>query len=195
MPSLAFLWELYPSAEGERRATGFVSQNGLTAAQDRDRRSRPARLYRLRIKKRALELLSNTKAEQGRFEEIDHTADRAFRISGADLASLFLSAAKALCCAGVTSGGQDVQRVFIVEGIVLESLLVNWLNELLCLQELHGEAYHDIRIEELSERRIRAYVHGSKQTSSNRVIKAVTFHNLEVRRKPDGWEATLVIDV
>lgn len=131
------------------------------------------------------------------FEEIDHTADRAFHIFGSDLASLFVNAAKALFCAGPppASSAASVHRDVQVDGADRESLLVNWLNELLYLQEAHRESYCDFRIAEASERRILARVRGSRQQSANRTIKAITFHNLEVRQESDGWHATVVVDV
>jgi SHS2 domain-containing protein len=131
------------------------------------------------------------------FEEIEHTADRAFRAYGRDLRELFLNAARAvLAMEGATEGAAPTTaRDVRVEGIDRETLLVNWLNELLYLQERHGESYSGIRIAELSERRLAATLAGATASTRRRKIKAVTFHGLQVTQGDEGWQATIVVDV
>ena len=130
------------------------------------------------------------------FEEIEHTADLAFRAYGHDLAELFANAARGMFAleGGESSPGGSERRVEIA-GVDRESLLVNWLNELLYLQERHGEVYSEFDIEEIAETGLRARVRGGTQPGMRRRIKAVTFHDLEVKRIPEGWQATLVLDV
>ena len=96
----------------------------------------------------------------GEFDEIDHVADRAFHIYGANLNLLFIHAAKAILSADQAqpASSETVERHVQVSAADREMLLVNWLNELLCLQEVHAEAYSDITISELSDTRIRARV-------------------------------------
>jgi len=38
-------------------------------------------------------------------------------------------------------------------------------------------------------------LHGDCNAASRRTIKAVTFHGLQLEPLPDGWEATIVVDV
>lgn len=73
------------------------------------------------------------------FEEIEHTADRAFRVTGRDLADLLENAARAM---QALEGLQPTEepsatRDIEVEGVDRESLLVNWLNEILFLEQTH----------------------------------------------------------
>lgn len=131
------------------------------------------------------------------FEEIEHTADRAFRAHGRDLRELFLNAARGLLAVegAAADASPTTERAVTVDGIDRESLLVNWLNELLYLQERHGESYSGIRIAELSERRLAATVAGAAASTRSRKIKAVTFHGLQVTQGDEGWQATIVVDV
>jgi len=71
------------------------------------------------------------------FEEIEHTADRAFRVTGLDLAQLLENAANAMeTMEGPRSGGgPSVTRHIEVDAVDRESLLVNWLNEILFLEQ------------------------------------------------------------
>lgn len=88
-----------------------------------------------------------------------------------------------------------VVRPVDVTGIDYESLLVNWLTELLWLQESNRETYHRFQIETLTTTILRAQVFGAPMTRLNKVIKAVTYHNLKVEQTADGWQATVVVDV
>jgi len=96
---------------------------------------------------------------------------------------------------GTGSGETSVAREVAVSGVDRETLLVNWLNELLYLQETQHETYSRFEIMEISDTHLRARVHGRPHGHEGRLIKAVTFHDLEVRRSEGGWEATIVMDV
>jgi SHS2 domain-containing protein len=131
------------------------------------------------------------------FDEIEHTADWAFRARGRDMKELFQHAAEAM----FALQGQAVEpavgktRDLQVEGFDRETLLVNWLNELLYLQETTGESYTGFEIVEMSDARLRAKLQIGAQDKNRRLIKAVTFHNLKLQRAADGWEVTVVVDV
>jgi len=131
------------------------------------------------------------------FQEIEHTADWAFRVHGHDLAALFTNAARGIFELQGTAGSYEigVVRMIAVSGLDRESLLVNWLNELLYLQETQHETYSRFEILEISDTYLRARVHGRPHRPESKLIKAVTFHNLRVGRDADGWEATIVVDV
>ncbi len=131
------------------------------------------------------------------FRELEHTADRAFVVRGGDLAELFVHSAQALFSAGGAHGevSLPVSRTVEVCGADLETLLVNWLNELLYLQETYGESYTRFEIQAFSDRRLRAAIYAAPGARARRVIKAVTFHGLRIERSADGWEAVFVVDV
>jgi SHS2 domain-containing protein len=131
------------------------------------------------------------------FDEIEHTADWAFRARGRDLKELFCHAAQAMFAlqgqAAEAASGKT--RDLQVEGFDRETLLVNWLNELLYLQETTGESYTGFEIVEMSDVKLRAKLQIGAQDKNRRLIKAVTFHDLRLQQTPDGWEATVVLDV
>lgn len=131
------------------------------------------------------------------FDELEHTADWAFRARGRELSELFVHAAEAMFAlegqqATESEGGK---RTVEVEGFDRETLLVNWLNEILYLRETTGEAYTGFEIEELAERRLKGRLRIGRATGHRGHIKAVTFHNLQLQQTDDGWEATIVVDV
>jgi len=133
-----------------------------------------------------------------RFEEIPHTADWSFRAFGKDLRELFENAAFALfSLEGAHSQENKIEnaRAVQVNGIDQESLFVNWLTELLWLQESNRETYQRFQIDSLSETELRAQVFGVPYATLDKIIKAVTYHNLKIEQTQDGWQATVVADV
>lgn len=131
-----------------------------------------------------------------RFEEIEHTADWAFRVYGHDLKDLFENAAFALfALEGASEHSTGVIRQVTVRGVDRESLLVNWLSELLFLQETRGETYSEFSIEALTSTDLTATVSGAPSGPLNKFVKAITYHDLHIEETPTGWQATVVVDV
>ena len=131
------------------------------------------------------------------FEEIEHTADRAFRVTGPDMAGLLENAA---CAMRALDGPRPTEelsttREIEVEGVDRESLLVNWLNEILYLEQAHQLVCERFHIDDLKNHRVRARVDTRRCNRNYTHIKAVTFHNLSIRETAEGLEAEVVLDV
>ena len=131
------------------------------------------------------------------FEEIEHTADWAYRVKGENLAQLFIQAALGLySLVGMQLvPGERIMRSLQLKAIDRESLLVAWLNELLYLHESESLGFEQIEIQHLDETTIKAKVAGAPTQQWLKDIKAVTYHNLAIRETESGLEVTLVLDV
>jgi SHS2 domain-containing protein len=132
-----------------------------------------------------------------RYEQLDHTADLGLRIHGRTLRQLFANAAYAMFSqlADLEEIEPNLRREVKVEGIDYESLLVNWLNQLLYLHDTHHEVYVACEIHSLSRQRLQATVQGAATENIHTIIKAATYHDLSIA-KTDGWYlATVVFDV
>ena len=133
------------------------------------------------------------------FTELEHTADRAFVARGRNIGELFVHAAQAMFEPQPRNyhGPKRVERYVEVRGSDQETLLVNWLNELLYVSEHFQERYNGFEILDLADEHLRARLCGTQQNASAPLskVKAVTFHNLAIRREGDEWVATLVVDV
>lgn len=133
----------------------------------------------------------------GRWEEIDHTADLALHLWGADLADLFATAARGMFALMV-----DLERIPLTEerrltlqAADVEILLVDWLNELLYWGEREElSAYREFDFLELTSTLLEVRVRGGPATEYHGYIKAATFHNLEVRVTEAGYETEIVFD-
>ncbi len=135
----------------------------------------------------------------GRWEELEHTADLSIRVWGESLADLFVTAAEGLTGLLAEAPGEvplTTTETLHLNAMDVESLLVDWLNELLFLSE--GETlrvFVAFEIEALSETALTARVRGGPVARFANYIKAATFHRLAVRQTETGYETTLVFDI
>jgi SHS2 domain-containing protein len=132
------------------------------------------------------------------FEEIEHTADRALRIYGANIEKLLLNAARGMNSLMVTEldpGSERQEKHVEIDAIDAETLLVEWLSELSYWAEVDMLVFDEFEIESVSTTHLKATIYGSRVTQLEKHIKAVTYHNLEIIQAENGLTATVVFDV
>jgi SHS2 domain-containing protein len=130
------------------------------------------------------------------FPEVPHTADWAIRVWAPDQAALFVTAAQAMnSMAGIIPDDQQkVERTFEVSGQDAESLLVSFLSELVYLYENERLVFSEFDIQ-ITGDHMTAKMTGHPILSINKVIKAVTYHNLQIQNTPWGLVVEIVFDV
>ena len=134
----------------------------------------------------------------GRFEEIEHTADRALRIYGSDLQELLLNAAgglNSLLVLQCNASARQEKKTVALDTMDAESLLVEWLGELAYWAETEMLVFHRFDLHSVSPTHVKATIHGSRAAQLENHIKAVTYHNLEIIQSDEGLTATVVFDV
>ena len=143
----------------------------------------------------------NDAVDQRGWEHFEHTADVGLRAAGRDLDELLRHAAEGFIELMIDPATVAADRSVDVScrGEDPEELLVTWLEEILYLFEAERLAPARAEIVELDGHDLRARVYGEtfdedKHTVRD-VLKAVTYHNLAVRRRGDRLEADVVIDV
>jgi len=132
------------------------------------------------------------------FEEVEHTADKALRIFGADLIELLLNAAAGmthLMVADVSGISTEIEKSIELDAIDAESLLVEWLNELAYWAESEMLVFKEFRIKKATATHLQAKIFGGKTSRLEKHIKAVTYHNLKIVKTSQGLETTIVFDV
>lgn len=132
------------------------------------------------------------------FEEIEHTADKALRIFGANLQELFISAARGMTDLIVTDVSKvsiEVEKFIKLDAIDAEGLLVEWLSELAFWAETEMLVFTQFRIQKLTATDLQASISGGKVAVLEKYVKAVTYHNLKIIKTSQGLEATVVFDV
>lgn len=131
------------------------------------------------------------------YEELAHTADVGMRVRAPTPAALFACAARSLVAlAGAAPGEPSEQRQVSVEAVDAESLLVEWLNEMLYLCESTGAVVADVLVTAWTPTKIVAEVRLAPPAIPPRgAIKAVTYHRLRLTETPEGWLAEYYVDV
>lgn len=136
-----------------------------------------------------------------RYTVFNHTADLGLEIFGEDEKELFANAAFAIF--DIITNLEDVSARevlrFAVDGFDLEDLLVNYLREVLYMFNGMGLLLKDFSIFEIDGRHAVAQAMGepfdSERHSIKTEIKAVTYHQVEVRKTEKGLKARVILDV
>ncbi|MFB3923466.1 MAG: archease [Terriglobia bacterium] len=135
------------------------------------------------------------------FRILEHTADIGFEAFGATQEEVFANAARALFHIIVELGSVAPRETVSlrVEGADPPSLLVNWLSELLYLQDTEGWLFSEFAINSLSEKSITAAVRGEKASPGRHqlklLVKAITYHQLVLEPIANGWRAQVYVDI
>lgn len=143
--------------------------------------------------------IANASALEG-FEEVEHTADWAYRVWSASWQGLFIQSARGLYhLAGLQlAAGPSRERELELRAIDPESLLVAWLNELLHLREsenLGGDCFEIHQLDLGTPATLQAKVVGRPVRQWRKDIKAATYHNIAIVTTETGLEVTIVLDV
>ena len=134
------------------------------------------------------------------FESIAHTADIGLRVWGRTLEELFSEAAVGMMSLMADTAGVEKRqtRVAQADGPDNESLLVAWLNDILFLVESERFIFAQVRIETLGGGVVRGVLAGTTVGADFRFahqIKAATYHDIEVKKTPKGFETVVIFDV
>jgi SHS2 domain-containing protein len=135
------------------------------------------------------------------FEILEHTADTGFRARGRTKAEVFSNAALALESVAVALS--DVEPRFPYPIAVIgeddESLLVNWLSEVLYYLDGKGIVMSRFQIDELGPGTVRGQGWGEPRDPSRHcaklLVKGVTYHQLKIVKDARGWCAEVYLDV
>ena len=136
-----------------------------------------------------------------KYKLIDHTADFGIQVFGANSQELFTNAAlalfdvitetdmlKSLDSCNIKASGED-----------WSDLMVNWLREILYLWNGKEMLVKAVQILSLSEKKISAKIYFDAYMPDRHIInteiKAVTYHQIQVKSSPSGWEARVIFDI
>jgi len=135
-----------------------------------------------------------------RYEVIDHTADIGIAAYGSDLNFLFANAAVGMLSLMIKTETMrhDVAKAISLAAEDSETLLIEWLNELLyIIYTEHLVLYKfDIFID---KGRLTAKCSGQRLEPGSycfiREIKAATYHNLEIVNQDGEYSARIIFDI
>ncbi len=130
---------------------------------------------------------------------VEHTADAGIHVTGGTLEELFSDAARGMMSVicEVPPEGWPETHVVELSAPDAESLIVDWLAELLYLLEVKNFFTTDPRVEKVEGGAMRAVVGGARLRGVVHAteIKAVTHHMISVDRTMNGFETTIYFDL
>jgi SHS2 domain-containing protein len=135
-----------------------------------------------------------------KFEVLDHTADVGIIAYGADLKQAFANAGKGLFSIIASPGGVEerLHRDIELNAADEESLLVDWLNELVYYFDTEGILFKRFDIIELNNNHLKARGYGEKADSARHKlkigVKAATYHMLKIE-KNGGCRVQVIFDI
>lgn len=134
--------------------------------------------------------------KQAGYREIEHTADRELEVWGSNLPELLEYAAHGMyALSGTRVSGESIEtRTIKLQAPDPESIIVSFLSELLYILETENLVFEEFDIE-TAQGDVSAKLTGRSLASLDKEIKAVTYHNLEIRNSSKGLIVNIVFDV
>ncbi len=134
------------------------------------------------------------------FEVLNHTADVGIIAYGSDMKEAFANIAKGMfsLITELTVIEETEYRDIELSSSDQESLLVEWLNELIYLFDVENIIFNKFDITQLGNTNLKARIFGDKVDSSRHElkvgIKAATYHMLRID-KSDGCRVQVLFDI
>ena len=126
---------------------------------------------------------------------VDHTAELELRIDAESVEAVFHDAFTALAeLLDDGRTGPPARRAITLSERDLPALLVQWLEELVFLAETESLVPEALTELDVSPTTLRALVDGHAGEPPH-LVKAVTYHGLELECENDRWRARVVLDV
>lgn len=133
------------------------------------------------------------------YKILEHTADVRMIVQADSLEKLFSEAVYGMMKIiepKVDNKKEVIERTISLEALDTTALLIDFLNEVLLATHIHKEVYNEAIFKSLSERSLEAKLSGFIAKSLGEDIKAVTYHEAEVKKKKEGtWETMLIFDI
>jgi SHS2 domain-containing protein len=129
---------------------------------------------------------------------LDHTSEVVLQVSAPTMSGLLAEAGRGLACLmlrGRTQGDTGEWSDVSVRSHDRESLLVDWLNELLYLAESRSRVPVLFRIQSASDTHVEARIASVPVAFAPAFVKAATLHDLRIETEGDELRASVTLDV
>ncbi|UCF34559.1 MAG: archease [Phycisphaerales bacterium] len=138
---------------------------------------------------------------KGSYELFEHTADIGIRAIAPTLQGLVEAAGEGLYAVigELLPAGDPRESLIEAEADSPAVLLRDYLGELLLTFERDGRIVTSVSALELGDEKLKASVQTERldkaRSRLHHEIKAVTYHELDLRETEEGFEATIIVDI
>lgn len=132
------------------------------------------------------------------YEFMPHTADMRIQARGKTLEELFRNSL--LGMAEYMKRGAAAMKATVswpIEAAAPEatSLLVDFLSRALAMADANQEVYPRVTLDEFSETHLKGTILGAAVEQFDKDIKAVTYHEAQIKKTAEGYEVTIIYDI
>lgn len=129
------------------------------------------------------------------FEILQHTADVRLRVRAASVEELFRDAMRGMFAIMNPAAGEATGRAELrLDSIDRTSLLVDFLGEVLTRAHIERVAFDEVTFAKLTESELEAQISG-RQARFEQDVKAVTYHEADVKFSGGQFETMLMFDI
>lgn len=137
-----------------------------------------------------------------RFEILEHTADVGIKAEAVDLRGLFAQATLGLLdITGTWAPDVEAAEEVSIEVAAADpgGLLVDWLDEVLYVGDARDAVVTALTLDRVAATsaagRLGIAPRDDATYEGGTQVKAITYHRLAVEQTPEGWSATVYVDV
>ena len=142
-----------------------------------------------------------SREREKQFQIIPHTADIKIRAWEKNYPELFKNAMLGMMqILSPTVTKSDLKNQISnlkikVESLDINSLLIDFLNEVLYQTQVNREIYTDVKFLAFSEKKLEAELSGHGVSQFEKDIKAVTYHGEGIKKTAKGFEVIVLLDI
>ena len=135
----------------------------------------------------------------GGFEHLEHTADVGIAAWDETAESVFEQATLGVLDIMGAYHPKEGERVPLdVTGRDMGSVLVEWLSEVLYMQDTKDAIVTKVEVEQVRDTLARGAIWvapRAEEMLEGTAVKAITFHGLDIQQSEKGWTARVYVDV
>jgi len=132
------------------------------------------------------------------YKLINHTADTGIKVNAETLEGLFIDSAIGMFeIIGHSNTGVDQKVEISLKSDIVEDLLHDWLSELLYIYETDNIAFSKFKFGRLNKTHLKVTAYGEvvEPENAKTEIKAVTYHNLKVKKGKKEYSVEIIFDI
>lgn len=133
------------------------------------------------------------------YKILPHPADIRLEIRASSKEDLFAGALEGMAYIlqpNIPQKGSLKKEQIEIHSLDINTLLVDFLSEVLAKSDIYNCIFDKIKIGELRDDSIKGVIQGRKVKEFSEEIKAVTYHKLNIFQDKKGiWKATILFDI
>ena len=142
------------------------------------------------------------KTKPAEFEIIPRGSEVQLRIRGTTLQEVFRNAVKGIALylnpAAVEAGHIQVQETYPikVEAVDINSLLVEFLSEVVSRSDIENMLFTDATLETLGENFLEGKLFGNESGDPGRMVQSVSYQDVDIKKNPESgmYEAAVILE-